>query len=105
MPTEHDQSKRASRVIGWPRWNKIKQKLYVSSRTLPQLASGERTAVYLEIPFEQAGLMREVLRIACREASQRADPRHFNGTGALQDAIAKLHECIDQQLRQKGVPE
>ena len=98
MPTEHDQSKRADPVIGRLRWNKIKSKRIVSSRTLPQPALGERMTIHLEIPFEDAGLLREVLNIAFREAWRCSDPSLFDGTGALQCAITKLHKSIDRQL-------
>jgi hypothetical protein len=72
---------------------------------ITQLVLGRRSAVYLEIPFEHAGLMRQVLNMAFREAEKCSDPSLFGGTGALQDAVSRLHASIDQQLRRKGVQE
>jgi hypothetical protein len=74
-------------------------------RTLTHLALGKRSAVYLKIPFEHARLMRQVLNMAFREAERCSDPSLFGGTGALRDAVSRLHASIDQQLRRKGVPE
>jgi hypothetical protein len=59
---------------------------------------GERLTIHLEIPVADAGLLREVLRIAFHEAWRCSDPTIFDGTGALQCAITKLHQSIDQQL-------
>jgi hypothetical protein len=61
---------------------------------------GSEPTVYLEIPLKQAGLMRQVLVIAFREAWQCSDPSHFGGTGALQRAVSQLRDDIDNQLRQ-----
>ena len=69
-------------------------------RKIPQPTFGERTTVHLEIPLQQAGLMRQVLAMAFREARQCSDPRLFDGTGALQLAISRLHRSIDRQLGQ-----
>jgi hypothetical protein len=80
-------------------------KLHAFIRTLTHLALSKRSAVYLKIPFEQARLMRQVLNMAFREAERCSDPSLFGGTGALQDAVSRLHASIDQQLRRKGVPE
>jgi hypothetical protein len=66
-----------------------------------QPALSERAAIHLEIPFADAGLLREVLRIAFHEAWRCSDPTIFDGTGALQCAITKLHKSIDQQLGQE----
>jgi hypothetical protein len=61
---------------------------------------GERLTIHLEIPTEDAGLLREVLNIAFREAWRCSDPSLFDGTGTLQLAITRLHKSIDQQLGQ-----
>jgi hypothetical protein len=63
-----------------------------------QPALSERAAIHLEIAHEDAGLLREVLNIAFHEAWRCSDPSLFDGTGALQSAITKLHKSIDLQL-------
>jgi hypothetical protein len=65
-----------------------------------QPASSERLTIRLEIPIGDAGLLREVLNIAFREAWRCSDPSLFDGTGALQCAITRLHQSIDLQLGQ-----
>jgi hypothetical protein len=71
-------------------------RLAFNKKQEPEL--GEQAIVRLEIPVADAGLLREVLRIAFHEAWRCSDPTIFDGTGALQCAITKLHKSIDQQL-------
>jgi hypothetical protein len=102
-----DQKAKPQAVIAWGSTQTIR----VSSNAMnitrlafnkkQEPASSERLTIRLEIPFADAGLLREVLNIAFREAWRCSDPTIFDGTGALQLAITRLHQSICRQLGQE----
>jgi hypothetical protein len=107
MPTEHDPNAKCQPVIGWhsTQTKRVSSNMFnlshPKSNKEKQPALGERLTIHLEISFADAGLLREVLNIAFREAWRCSDPSLFDGTGALQLAITRLHKSIEQQLGQE----